>query len=216
MSFSGHGGRLHVAEANAALVDLCMDAGVNFFDTADVYSQGLSEEILGEAIRHLPARKRFYFDQGDLSIWGRTPTILVRRRAHLSRQIEGRLKRLKTEITSTCITCMGSMLCTPDGRDFEYAGHVCARRQGAVYRGVKFFGMASPEIDWHQRTVRDGPRYVAHQVYYSLIGRDYEWELMPQAHSQGLGALVWSPLGWGTAYGEDSPGRAEAGDQPIA
>jgi aryl-alcohol dehydrogenase-like predicted oxidoreductase len=46
------------------------------------------------------------------------------------------------------------------------------------------------------------PRYVAHQVYYSLVGRDYEWELMPLARDQGIGALVWSPLGWGRLTGK--------------
>ncbi|TJW40155.1 MAG: aldo/keto reductase, partial [Mesorhizobium sp.] len=46
------------------------------------------------------------------------------------------------------------------------------------------------------------PRYVAHQVYYSLVGRDYEWELMPLGLDQGVGALVWSPLGWGRLTGK--------------
>ena len=60
------------------------------------------------------------------------------------------------------------------------------------------------------------PRYVAHQVYYSLVGRDYEWELMPLGLDQGVGALVWSPLGWGRLTGKVRRGRAAAGAQPAA
>ena len=51
------------------------------------------------------------------------------------------------------------------------------------------------------------PRYVAHQVYYSLVGRDYEWELMPLGIDQGVGALVWSPLGWGRLTGKIRRGQ---------
>ena len=58
-------------------------------------------------------------------------------------------------------------------------------------------------------------RYVAHQAYYSLIGRDYEWELMPLGIEQGVSAVVWSPLGWGRLTGKLRRGAAAAGSQPF-
>jgi aryl-alcohol dehydrogenase-like predicted oxidoreductase len=59
-------------------------------------------------------------------------------------------------------------------------------------------------------------RYVGHQVYYSLIGREYEWELMPLGADQGVGALIWSPLGWGRLTGKDPARTAAAGGEPAA
>ena len=88
-------GETDVAEATR-LIDLCMEAGVNFFDTADVYSQGLSEEILGEAIKHLP-RESLLLSTKATFPFGNGPNSAGSSRSHLTRQIEGSLKRLKTE-----------------------------------------------------------------------------------------------------------------------
>ncbi len=191
-------GETDVAEATR-LIDLCMEAGVNFFDTADVYSQGLSEKILGEAIKHLPrenvlisTKATFQFGEGANNVGSS--------RAHLTRQIEGSLKRLKTEYIDVyhmhaydALTPIEETLNTLDN---------------FVREGKVRYIAASNFSGWHlQRSIDSSEhhgwaRYVAHQVYYSLVGRDYEWELMPQAHAQGLGALVWSPLGWGRLTGK--------------
>ncbi len=187
-----------MAEATR-LVDLCMDAGVNFFDTADVYSQGLSEEILGEAIRHLPRENVFISTKATFQ-FGEGPNNIGSSRAHLSRQIEGSLKRLKTEYIDVyhmhgfdAVTPMEETLNTLDTFVREGKVRYIAASNFSGWHLQKSIGI-SEQYGW--------ARYVAHQVYYSLIGRDYEWELMPQAHSQGLGALVWSPLGWGRLTGK--------------
>ncbi len=186
------------------LIDICMGAGVNFFDTADVYSEGLSEEILGQAIRHLP-RESLLISTKATFPFGDGPNHAGSSRAHLTRQIEGSLKRLKTEYIDVyhmhgfdALTPMEETLYTLDG--FVRAGK------------VRYIA-ASNFSGWHLQKSLDiserygWARYVAHQVYYSLIGRDYEWELMPQAYAEGLGALLWSPLGWGRLTGKIRRGQ---------
>jgi aryl-alcohol dehydrogenase-like predicted oxidoreductase len=191
-------GETDVAEATR-LIDLCMEAGVNFFDTADVYSQGLSEEILGQAIKHLPragillsTKATFPFGEGTNNAGSS--------RIHLTQQIEGSLKRLKTDYIDIyhmhgfdALTPMEETLNTLD----QFV------REGKVR-----YIAASNFSGWHLQKSLDiserygWSRYIGHQVYYSLVGRDYEWELMPQASSEGVGALIWSPLGWGRLTGK--------------
>jgi len=191
-------GETDVAEARR-LIDLCMDAGVNFFDTADVYSQGLSEEILGQAIKHLPRTSLLISTKATFP-FGEGPNNAGSSRTHLTRQIEGSLKRLRTEYIDVYhmhgfdgLTPMEETLNTLD----QFV------RDGKVR-----YIAASNFSGWHMQKSLDisarygWPRYVAHQVYYSLVGRDYEWELMPQAYTEGLGALIWSPLGWGRLTGK--------------
>jgi aryl-alcohol dehydrogenase-like predicted oxidoreductase len=188
-------GATDVAEATQ-LIDVCMEAGVNFFDTADVYSQGLSEEILGEAIKHVARDSVLISTKATFPFGDRSGSS----RAHLTRQIEGSLKRLKTDYIDVyhmhgfdAITPIEETLYTLD--NFV--------RQGKVR-----YIAASNFSGWHiQKSLSISDRnawtrYVGHQVYYSLVGRDYEWELMPQALSEGVGALVWSPLGWGRLTGK--------------
>ncbi len=196
-------GETDVAEATR-LIDICVEAGVNFFDTADVYSQGLSEEILGQAIKHLP-RESVLISTKATFPFGEGPNSYGSSRAHLTRQIEGSLKRLKTDYIDVyhmhgfdAVTPVEETLSTLD----QFV------REGKVR-----YIAASNFSGWHmQKSIaaseRHGwTRYVAHQVYYSLIGRDYEWELMPQSLSEGLGALVWSPLGWGRLTGKIRRGQ---------
>jgi aryl-alcohol dehydrogenase-like predicted oxidoreductase len=196
-------GETDVAEATR-LIDLCMEAGVNFFDTADVYSQGLSEEILGQAIKHLP-RESLLISTKATFPFGNGPNNAGSSRAHLMQQIDGSLKRLKTEYIDVyhmhgfdALTPIEETLSTLD--QFVRAGK------------VRYIA-ASNFSGWHlQKSIdiseRYGwARYVAHQVYYSLIGRDYEWELMPQAYKEGVGALIWSPLGWGRLTGKIRRGQ---------
>jgi aryl-alcohol dehydrogenase-like predicted oxidoreductase len=196
-------GETDVAEATR-LIDLCMEAGVNFFDTADVYSSGLSEEILGEAIKHLPREKLLISTKATFA-FGEGPNNAGSSRAHLTEQIEGTLKRLKTDYIDVyhmhgfdALTPIEETLSTLDN---------------FVREGKVRYIAASNFSGWHLQKSIDisrhhgWARYAAHQVYYSLVGRDYEWELMPQGYSEGVGALVWSPLGWGRLTGKIRRGR---------
>src|SRR5579862_3134655 len=191
-------GQTDVKEATHLLA-ICLDAGVNFFDTADVYSQGLSEQILGEAIKQTPRENVIISTKGTFP-FGEGPNTSGSSRYHLTQQIEGSLKRLKTDYIDVyhmhgfdAVTPMEETLYTLNE---------------AVRAGKIRYIAASNFSGWHlQKSLgvsdRYGwARYVGHQVYYSLVGRDYEWELMPQAHAEGLGALVWSPLGWGRLTGK--------------
>jgi aryl-alcohol dehydrogenase-like predicted oxidoreductase len=197
-------GETDVAEATR-LIDICLEAGVNFFDTADVYSQGLSEEILGQAIKHV-VRESVLISTKATFQFGEGPNNVGSSRAHLTRQIDGSLKRLKTDYIDVyhmhgfdALTPIDETLSTLDN---------------AVRTGKLRYVAASNFSGWHlQKSLAVSEnygwaRYVGHQIYYSLVGRDYEWELMPQAHSEGLGALVWSPLGWGRLTGKIRRGRA--------
>ncbi|KGM17487.1 aldo/keto reductase [Actinotalea fermentans] len=179
------------------LVDLCLDAGVTLFDTADVYSDGRSEEILGEALRgrrdHVLLSTKVGLPTGD------GPNDAGTSRARLVDSVDAALRRLRTEHIDLlqlhafdAFTPVEEVLWTLDA----------LVRSGKVrYIGVSNF--AGWQI-MKSLAVADRygyPRYVANQVYYSLVGRDYEAELLPLGLDQGLGALVWSPLGWGRLTG---------------
>jgi aryl-alcohol dehydrogenase-like predicted oxidoreductase len=186
------------------LIDQCMEAGVNFFDTADVYSDGLSEQILGEAIQHL-SRDKILISTKATFPFGEGPNNAGSSRFHLTQQIEGSLKRLKTDYIDVyhmhgfdALTPMEETLNTLDQFAREGKVRYIAASNFSGWHMQKSLGI-SEQYGW--------ARYVAHQVYYSLVGRDYEWELMPQAYEEGLGALVWSPLGWGRLTGKIRRGQ---------
>ncbi|MBB5208412.1 aldo/keto reductase [Chiayiivirga flava] len=190
-------GNTDAAEARR-LLDICIDAGLTMFDSADVYSSGASETILGEAIRGrrdrvlISTKASFRFDDGVNSIGSS--------RWHLIRAIDAALARLGTDYIDLfqlhgfdAQTPVEETLSTLD--DLVRAGKL-------RYIGVSNFSgwqlMKSLAVaDRYGWT-----RYVAHQAYYSLLGREYEWELMPLAQDQGVGAVVWSPLGWGRLTGK--------------
>ncbi len=195
--FFGKWGATDVEQAKK-LVDICLEAGVNFFDTADVYSTGAAESVLGEAIRGRRSEV-LLSTKGSFSM-GSGPNDKGSSRFHLTRALEASLKRLGTDYVDVyfmhgfdALTPVEETLSTLD--DFV--------RQGKVrYLGCSNFS------GWHvmkalAASERLGlARYVSYQGYYSLIGRDYEWELMPLALDQGLGTMVWSPLGWGRLTGK--------------
>jgi aryl-alcohol dehydrogenase-like predicted oxidoreductase len=196
-------GATDVAEATR-LIDQCMEAEVNFFDTADVYSDGLSEQILGQAIRHL-SRDKVLISTKATFPFGEGPNNAGSSRFHLTQQIEGSLKRLKTDYIDVyhmhgfdALTPMEETLNTLDQFVREGKVRYIAASNFSGWHMQKSLGI-SAQYGW--------ARYVAHQVYYSLVGRDYEWELMPQAYEEGLGALVWSPLGWGRLTGKIRRGQ---------
>ena len=197
-------GETDVAEATQ-LIDICLEAGVNFFDTADIYSQGLSEEILGQAIQHVP-RETVLISTKATFPFGEGPNNVGSSREHLTRQIDGSLKRLKTDYIDV-FHLHGFDALTP-------AEETLSALDNAVRQGKLRYIAASNFSGWHlQKSLAVSERYgwvryVGHQVYYSLVGRDYEWELMPQAFAEGIGALVWSPLGWGRLTGKIRRGQA--------
>ncbi|SAK87894.1 aldo/keto reductase [Caballeronia temeraria] len=196
-------GETDVSEARK-LVDICLDAGVTMFDTADIYSRGSSESILGEALKGrrdkviVSTKATFRFDQDD-------PNAVGSSRFHLVRAVNAALERLQTDYIDVfqlhafdAKTPVEETLSTLD--DLVRAGKI-------RYTGVSNFS------GWHLQKSLDVadrygyPRYVANQTYYSLIGRDYEWELMPLGLDQGVGAIVWSPLGWGRLTGKIRRGQ---------
>jgi aryl-alcohol dehydrogenase-like predicted oxidoreductase len=190
-------GSTDVAEARR-LVDICLDAGVTMFDSADIYSRGAAESVLGEAIKGrrdqvlISTKATFRFDD--------QPNNVGSSRYHLINTVEASLKRLGTDYIDLfqlhgfdAMTPVEEALSTLD--DLVRAGKI-------RYLGVSNFS------GWHlmkSLAVADRygySRYVANQAYYSLIGRDYEWEQMPLGLDQGIGAVVWSPLGWGRLTGK--------------
>jgi aryl-alcohol dehydrogenase-like predicted oxidoreductase len=196
-------GRTDTAEA-ARLVDICLDAGVNLFDTADVYSDGQSETILGAAIAG--RRSRVILSTKLTLRAGEGPNDVGSSRHHLTEATNKALQRLGTDYIDLlqlhhydAMTPVEAVMSTLD--DLVRAGKV-------RLLGVSNFSgwqlMKSQAV-----ANRYGySRFVANQTYYSLIGRDYEWELMPLGLDQGVGAVVWSPLGWGRLTGKIRRGQA--------
>jgi aryl-alcohol dehydrogenase-like predicted oxidoreductase len=180
------------------LIDLCLDAGVNLFDTADVYSDGASEEILGAAIKG--RRDRVLLSTKTALPTGDGPNDAGSSRARLIRATDAALRRLGTDYLDLLQlhafdagTPVEETVSALD--DLITAGKV-------RYAGVSNFSGWQLMKSLAVADRLGARRYVAHQVYYSLVGRDYEWELMPLARDQGIGALVWSPLGWGRLTGK--------------
>jgi aryl-alcohol dehydrogenase-like predicted oxidoreductase len=190
-------------EAARRMVDLCLEAGVNMFDTADVYARGMSETILGEAIKG--RRDRVLISTKGTFRMGRDPNAVGSSRYHLIETVEGSLRRLGTDYIDV-YQLHGFDALTPVEETLATLGDLVSA--GKIrYVGVSNFS------GWHlMKSLAVAkqygyPRYVVNQTYYSLIGRDYEWELMPLGLDQGVGAAVWSPLGWGRLTGKIRRGQ---------
>jgi aryl-alcohol dehydrogenase-like predicted oxidoreductase len=195
--FFGAWGSTDVSEAKR-LIDICLDAGLTMFDSADIYSRGLAEEILGKAIKG--RRDAVLISTKATSPMSDAPNDAGSSRQHLTTAIEASLRRLQTDWIDLfqlhnfdAYTPIEETLSTLD--DFVRAGKI-------RYVGVSNYS------GWHLMKALaiaerfNLPRYVAHQALYSLIARDFEWELMPLALDQGVGTVVWSPLGWGRLTGK--------------
>ena len=195
-------GAIDVAEATR-LVDICLEAGVNMFDTADVYSKGVSEEILGKAIAG--RRPQTIIATKASFRMGPGPNEVGNSRHHLINACEASLRRLGTDYID---------LYQMHGFDaLSPVDETLGALETLVQSGkVRYIG-CSNFSGWHLMKSlaasdrRGWSRYVSHQAYYSLVGRDYEWELMPLAHDQGVGTVVWSPLGWGRLTGKVRRGQ---------
>lgn len=196
-------GETDVAEATR-LVDVAIEAGVNLFDSADVYSDGQAEAILGKAIAG--RRDDLLISTKAAMRTGPGPDDVGSSRKHLVAACEASLRRLGTDRIDLwqmhafdALTPIEETLRALD--DLVRAGKVryvgCSNYSG--WHLMKALGIANSE---------GLPRYVAHQAYYSLLAREYEWELMPLGVDQGVGAVVWSPLSGGRLSGKiarDSP-----------
>ena len=190
-------GNTDIAEAKR-LIDICLDAGVNLYDTADVYSDGASESILGAALK---GRREQAIVSTKITLrMGDGPNDVGASRHHLIGGVERALKRLGTDYIDLlqlhhfdAMTPVESVMSTLD--DLVRAGKV--RYLGASNFSGWQLRKSQAAADRHGYS-----RFVANQTYYSLIGRDYEWELMPLDLDQGIGAVVWSPLGWGRLTGK--------------
>lgn len=201
--FFGRWGRTDVVEAER-LVDICLDAGVTLFDTADVYSSGASEEILGAALKG--KRDRALISTKGTFTTGDTPNDVGSSRYHIVRACEASLKRLGTDHIDLYFMHAFDAL-TPVEETLRALDDLITAGKIGYIGASNFSG-------WHLMKAlaasdREGlARYVVYQGYYSLIGRDYEWELMPLGLDQGVGLMVWSPLGWGRLTGKIRRGEA--------
>ena len=202
-TFGGRGeffqawGNSDVKEATR-LVDVCVEAGVNFFDTADVYSRGASEEILGKALAGrrssvlISTKATFAMSDG--------PNDLGSSRHHIIESCEASLRRLNTDYID---------IYHMHGFDAQTPIEETINTLDTLVRSGKVRYIACSNFSgWHLMkslavSERYGwARYVAHQAYYSLVGRDFEWELMPLGLDQKVATIVWSPLGWGRLTGK--------------
>ena len=196
-------GTTDVTEAKK-LVDVCLDAGINFFDTANGYSQGAAEEILGEAIRG--RRNRILISTKSTFPTGTGANDYGSSRKHVAEQCELSLKRLKTD-TIDVYHMHGMDAHTPVEETLQTL-------QDLVQAGKVRYIACSNFSAWHLMKSLSASehlgvsRYVAHQIYYSLVGRDAEWELLPLGVDQGIGTIVWSPLAGGALSGKIRRGQA--------
>ena len=188
------------------LVDLCLDAGVTMFDSADMYSGGAAESMLGAAIKG--RRDRVLISTKATFRTGPGPDDVGSSRKHLTQACEASLRRLGTDHIDL-YQLHGFDAMTPIEEALETL-------DGLVRAGkVRHIG-CSNFSGWHLMkslaiSEKHGlARYVAHQAYYSLLGREYEWELMPLALDQKVGAVVWSPLGMGKLGGKIRRGQPRA------
>ena len=181
------------------MTSICIDAGLNFFDTSDIYSMGSSEIALGKALAHHPREKVLISTKATFR-FGDGPNDVGSSRYHLVESLERSLKRLGTDYIDV-YHLHAFDASTPVEETLQALNNM-------VLAGKVRYIACSNFSGWHLMkslsvSERYGwSRYVGHQAYYSLLDRDYEWELMPLALDQGVGALVWSPLGWGRLTGK--------------
>jgi len=195
-------GQSDVKEATR-LVDICLEAGVNLFDTADCYSDGLAEEILGKAIEG--RRNEILISSKCADRVGQGANDVGCSRYHILRACEESLRRLGTDYIDIYHMHAFDAL-TPVDETMETLDLL-------VKSGKVRYIACSNFSGWHvMKSIAVSEkygwaRYVAHQVYYSLLNREYEWELMPLGLDQNVAALIWSPLGWARLTGKIRRGQ---------
>ena len=186
------------AKETSRLVDICLEAGANMFDTADVYSSGRAEETLGKAIAG--RRQEVILSTKASFRMGPGANDVGNSRYHLIQACEASLRRLGTDYIDVYHMHGFDALTSVE--------ETLAAQDTLVTSGKVRYVACSNFSGWHLMKSlaaadhHGWPRYVAHQAYYSLVGRDYEWELMPLAVDQHVSTIVWSPLGWGRLTGK--------------
>jgi aryl-alcohol dehydrogenase-like predicted oxidoreductase len=206
----GSWGNSDVTEATR-LVDIALDYGVNFFDTADIYSEGRAEDVLGQALdgrrdRALIGTKATFRSDDGINDVGSS-------RFHLVRSLEASLRRLRTDYVDVyylhgfdAMTPVEEVLSTLDG--FVRSGKVryigCSNFSG--WQLMKSLSV-SERHGW--------ARHVVHQAHYSLAAREFEWELMPLGLDQNVGTVVWSPLSQGRLTGKVRRGQPVPRDSRL-
>lgn len=209
MTFGGRGGFAAVGSSQLddarRVVDRALDAGVNLVDTADIYSNGRSEEIVGEVLEGrrerivLATKARFALEDG--------PNEGGLSRGYLIRACEASLRRLRTDYIDLYQVHERDGA-TPTEETLDALDTL-------VHQGkVRYIGCSNHSA-WHVMKAlgiseRLGlERYVSQQIYYSLLDREAEYELVPLSVDEGLGILVWSPLAGGLLSG-----KYRRGEQP--
>ncbi|MBN9295399.1 MAG: aldo/keto reductase [Filimonas sp.] len=205
-------GQTDVKEA-ARLIDICMERGINFFDTANVYSQGASEEILGQALKGR-RQQSIIATKGTFKM-GEGINDKGSSRLHIITAVEDSLKRLDTDYIDLYFM-HGFDSNTPIEETLRTLDNLIT--SGKIrYIGCSNFAAWQLMKSLSVSEKNHFEKYVIYQGYYSLIGRDYEQELMPLLKDQQMGLMVWSPLGWGRLTGKIrrnkpiSDGRIKAG-----
>ena len=185
------------------MIDICLDAGLNLFDSADVYSDGASETVLGAALQGRRSRAIISTKIGlrtgpGAGDWGSS-------RQHLHTGVNAALARLQTDYIDL-LQLHAFDAHTPIEETLR-ALHDLVQAGKVRHIGVSNFSgwqlMKSLQLADQQGLTR----YAANQAYYSLVGRDFEWELMPLGQDQSVGTIVWSPLGWGRLTGKICRGQ---------
>ncbi len=191
-------GNTDVAEASR-LIDICLEHGVTMFDTADMYSKGMSEEILGAALKGRNRNEVIVATKATFRMSDK-PNDVGSSRYHLIKSCEDSLKRLGTDYIDLYQMHGYDSLTPPE--------ETLRALENLIQSGkIRYIG-CSNYSGWHlmkslSLSEKYGwERFVSYQGYYSLIGRDYEYELMPLAIDQRIGTIVWSPLGWGRLTGK--------------
>lgn len=211
MTFGGAGPFAKVGDTDLAgarrQIDLCIDAGINLIDTANVYSNGLSEEIIGEALGGKRPKDVLIASKARMRI-GEGPNDEGLARHHLIRECERSLKRLKTDVIDIYFL-------------HEWDGstpleETLAALDTLVSQGKIRYAGCSNFSGWHVMkalAISDSsgyPRFITQQIHYTLEAREAEYELLPIAVDQGVGVMVWSPLAGGLLSGKYSRNKAAA------
>ncbi|ODT82259.1 MAG: aldo/keto reductase [Pelagibacterium sp. SCN 64-44] len=201
MTFGGSEKIGHTGPAEAARqVDMCLEAGINLYDSANVYNAGISEEILGAVLAENGRRQKALVATKVRFKMGEGPNETGLSRHHILEQAEASLRRLKTDVIDLYQVHEWDGM-TPIEETMEALDLLV--RQGKV----RYIG-CSNYSGWHIMKAlmaageRRNARFVSQQIHYSLQSRDAEYELVPISQDQGLGILVWSPLAGGLLSGK--------------
>lgn len=217
MTFGGQGvfGSVGATGAKEArgLIHLCLDAGINLIDTANMYSNGLSEEIIGEVLAGGRPNDVLLASKVRMRV-GEGPNDEGLSRHHVIRECERSLKRLQTDVidiyychewdgTTPLEETIAALDTLVTQGKIRYIG--CSNY--AAWQVMKGLGIS----DLHHH-----PRFVTQQIHYTLEAREAEYELLPLSVDQGLGVLVWSPLAGGLLSGKHRRGQSAEGSRLTA